>query len=262
MENNSAWDVVKIARDPRRLSCMDYIENIFTDFIELHGDRFYGDDPAVVTGFAYFEDLPVMVLAQNRGRGGEDSRRCNYGMARPEGNRKARRAAKLAEKWNIPIISFVDTPGADANVESEYRGQASSIANNLLELLDIKVAMISILIGQGGSGGALALAVSDQLLMLKNATYSILSPEGLATILYRNVSKAQEAAESMRLTAENLVKLNIIEGIIDEAPEGNWTDPERTYRSMREKLRKALIEDQQLSSDELVKLRKYKFRNI
>lgn len=260
MEKQSTWQTVEVARSPQRLTCMDYIENVFHGFFELHGDRLFGDDPSVITGMAYLEEQPVMVIGQNRGRPGKDAVLHNYGMAQPEGYRKAQRVAELANKFNVPLITLVDTPGAYMDVESEYRGQASAIANSIRSMLNFRIPIISVIIGQGGSGGALALAVADQVYMLGKATYSILSPEGFATILYKDVRRAREAAEDMKMTAEDLLELDMIDGIIDEAEEGNWTDPERTYRSMETILKKALESNMSLTQDELNRLRRFRFR--
>ncbi len=262
MENKTAWDVVKIARDPRRLTCMDYIENVFDDFFELHGDRLYGDDPAVVTGMAHIEGHPVMLVCQNRGKPGKDAIERNYGMPKPEGYRKAQRVSELASRFDIPIIDLVDTPGAHVDVESEYRGQANAIAQSIYKQLGYQSKTISIVIGQGGSGGALAMAVADYVYMLKYATYSILSPEGFASILYKDVQRANEVAEKMKMTSEDLLELNAIDGIIDEADEGNWIDPELTYRSMKKAILSALEDYQNFSREEWLKLRKYRFRNF
>lgn len=260
MEKQSTWDIVEIARNPKRLTCMDYIENVFHGFFELHGDRLFGDDPSMITGMAYLGDQPVMIIGQNRGRQGKDAIERNYGMAQPEGYRKAQRVAELAEKFGIPLITLVDTPGAYMDVESEYRGQASAIAKSIMSMLNFHIPIISVIIGQGGSGGALALAVADQVFMLRNATYSILSPEGFATILYKDVKRAKEAAESMKMTADDLLELEVIDGIIDEAEEGNWTDPEKSYRSMEKTLTDALDFYKSYSYDEIIRMRKYRFR--
>lgn len=260
MDKLSAWDVVEIARNPRRLTCMDYIENVFHGFFELHGDRLYGDDPSLVTGMAYLEDKPVMLICQNRGRPGQDAIRRNYGMPQPEGYRKAQRVAELAEKFGVPIITLVDTPGAFMDVDSEYRGQASAIANSIMQMLNYKTLVLSVIIGQGGSGGALALAVADQLFMLRYATYSILSPEGFATILYKDVKRAKEAAEVMKMTADDLLQLDAIDDIIDEAEGGNWNDPERSYKSMKEKLLAAIENYSKFSQEEINAMRQFRFR--
>lgn len=260
MDKQSTWSVVELARDPRRLTCMDYIENVFHHFFELHGDRLFGDDPSVITGMAYLDDQPVMIIGQNRGRPGRDAVARNYGMAQPEGYRKAQRVAELAEKFGLPLITLVDTPGAYMDVESEYRGQASAIATSISRMLNFHIPILSVIIGQGGSGGALALAVADQVFMLGNATYSILSPEGFATILYKDVKRAKEAAENMKMTAADLLELEVIDGVIEEAPEGNWTDPERTYRSMEEMLKQALAYYSTCTYDEIIRMRKYRFR--
>lgn len=262
MQTQKAWDIIKISRNANRLTCMDYIENVFEDFLELHGDRCFGDDAAMVCGMAHFQGQPVMIIAQNRGKGPEDTIRRNYGMSRPEGYRKSHRMMRMAEKFGLPVICLVDTPGAYMDVDSENRGQASAIAQNLVELMKLKVPVISIIIGQGGSGGALALAIADRLYMLRDSTYSILSPEGFSTILFKDVTRAKEAAEYMKMTAEDLFKLDAIDGIIDEADEGNWTDPERTYKSMTEHIATALSELKALDTDKLVEMRQLEYRGF
>lgn len=210
------YAVVKVARDNRRPTGLDYIQNIFTDFLELHGDRRYGDDPAIVGGIARLGELPVTVIAMEKGHTAKERAYRNSGAPHPEGYRKALRLAKQAEKFGRPVICFVDTSGANCGIGAEQRGQGQAIAENLMELSTLCVPVISILIGEGGSGGALALAVADRVWMLSNAVYSVISPEGCASILWKDAKKAEEAAASLKLTADDALKLGVIEKILPE----------------------------------------------
>ena len=221
----TAWDRVCIARMPERPKAMDYINEIFTDFIELHGDRNFGDDKSIVGGIGLLEidsnkSIPVTIIGEQKGKNIKENMERNFGMPNPEGYRKALRLMKQAEKFNRPIITFVDTPGAYPGIGAEERGQGEAIAKNILEMSRIKVPIICIVIGEGSSGGALAIAVGDKVVMLENAVYSILSPEGFASILYKDASKAQEAAQNMKITAEDLMNLGIIDKIIYEPDDG------------------------------------------
>lgn len=211
-----AWEHVQIARQKDRPSGRDYIRRLFTDFVEMHGDRYYGDDRAVVGGIAMFEGMPVTVIAQEKGRGTRENIQCNFGMASPEGYRKSLRLMKQAEKFKRPVICFVDTPGAFCGMEAEERGQGEAIARNLYEMSALKVPILSIVIGEGGSGGALALAAANEVWMMEHAVYSVLSPEGFASILWKDSKKAKEAARVMQLTAGDLKRLGMIEEIIPE----------------------------------------------
>jgi len=213
------WEKVSIARMAERPTSEDYIRLIFDDFIELHGDRLYSDDKAIIGGIGLLEGIPVTVIGQQKGRSTKENIDRNFGMPHPEGYRKALRLMKQAEKFNRPIICFVDTPGAYCGLGAEERGQGEAIARNLFEMARLKVPIISVVIGEGGSGGALALAVSDRVWMLENSIYSILSPEGFASILWKDSKRAKEAAEVMKITAEDLLELGIIEKIIEE-PDG------------------------------------------
>ena len=215
-----AWDKVKLARKLERPKSLDYIEEIFEDFIELHGDRNYGDDKAIVAGIATLNKIPVTVIGEQKGKNVRENMKRNFGMPEPEGYRKALRLMKQAEKFGRPIITFIDTPGAYPGVGAEERGQGEAIAKNLMEMANLKVPIICIVIGEGSSGGALAIGMGDRIVMLENAVYSILSPEGFASILYKDASKAKEAAENMKITAEDLKKLGIIDKIISEPEEG------------------------------------------
>ncbi|MBQ9064495.1 MAG: acetyl-CoA carboxylase carboxyl transferase subunit alpha [Blautia sp.] len=261
-QKRDPWKIVELSRDKRRLTSRDYIENVFSSFFELHGDRLYGDDPAILCGPAWLDDYPVMLLTQNRGRTPEEAEKCRYGMPAPEGYRKALRLMAQAEKFHIPLINLIDTPGAFSGIEAEYRGQGSAIAHSLRYMIRLGTPVISIVIGQGGSGGALALAVADHVYMLRNATYSILSPEGFANILYKDVSKKEEAARQMQITSEELLQLGVVEGIIDEDDNGNWNDPERTYRSMKETLLEDLGVLTGKTTEELLENRRKRFRSF
>ena len=222
MVKKTAWDRVILARKTDRPKALDYINSIFEDFIELHGDRNFADDKAIVGGIATFEGRPVTVIGEQKGKKAKENLERNFGMPNPEGYRKALRLMKQAEKFNRPIITFIDTPGAYPGIGAEERGQGEAIARNMYEMSKLRVPIICIVIGEGSSGGALAIAVGDKIVMLENAIYSILSPEGFASILYKDASKAKEAAEDMKATAEDLKKFGIIDKIIKE-PEGRCT---------------------------------------
>lgn len=260
MEIQDNWEVVKLARDPNRLRGSDFARNVFHDFFELHGDRAFGDDPAMIGGPAYLDDQPVMLLFQERGRTQEDEKKRNYGMLEPEGYRKALRLIKQAEKFHLPVVCMVDTPGAYSGIEAEYRGQANAIAFCLQELSRTKTPVISIILSVGGSGGALALAVAGAVYMFENAIYSILSPESFANILYKDPTKKVEAARVMKITAQDLYRLGVIDGIIPEGTEGNWKNPEESYRAVKEILQKELKLLSGLSPEKLVAYRQARYR--
>ncbi len=250
------YAVVKLARDNRRPTGLDYIQNIFTDFLELHGDRRYGDDPAIVGGIAWLGELPVTVIAMEKGHTAKERSFRNFGAPNPEGYRKALRLAKQAEKFGRPVICFVDTSGANCGIGAEQRGQGQAIAENLMELSTLCVPVISILIGEGGSGGALALAVADRVWMLSNAVYSVISPEGCASILWKDAKKAEEAAASLKLTADDALKLGVIEKILPEQELGQ----KPFYDRLRTELASELTE---LSRDpDLITKRYDRFRKI
>lgn len=215
----TAFERVQLARHPERPYTLDLIERLFEDFQEIHGDRRYADDPAIVCGFARFHGLPVAIIGHQKGRDTKQRKMRNFGMPKPEGYRKALRAMKLAEKFGRPVFSFIDTPGAYPGIDAEERGQAEAIAYNLREMVKLRVPVIVTVIGEGGSGGALAIGVGDQVLMLENAIYSVISPEGCAAILWKDAQLADRAADSLRLTAEDLLKLNLIDTTVEE-PEG------------------------------------------
>lgn len=259
----SPWEKVLKAREKSRMTSVEYINSIFNGFIELHGDRFYGDDKALIGGIAYLDKTPVTVIGTQKGRDLMENIKRNFGMVHPEGYRKANRLMRQAEKFNRPIICFIDTPGAYCGVEAEERGQGEAIARNLMEMSKLKVPLISIIIGEGGSGGALALAVSDRVWMLENSIYSVLSPEGFASILWKDGSKAKEAAEVMKITAEDLMEFKIIEKIIDE-PE-NWNDGYQKKimtNNIKKMLKETLKEMSSLENYKIIEKRYERFRKI
>lgn len=265
-ENNqhikSAWEIVSIARSIDRPKALDYINNIFTDFIEFHGDRSFGDDKAIVGGIARLDDISVTVIGEQKGKNAKENIERNFGMPNPEGYRKALRLMKQAEKFKRPIITFIDTPGAYPGMEAEERGQGEAIAKNLFEMSKLKVPTISIVIGEGSSGGALAIGMTDIIIMLENSVYSILSPEGFASILYKDSSKSEEAAEKMKITAKELKKLQIIDEVIEEPENGAQEDFENVCNNLKNILVKNIKELSNLSSDKLVSKRYEKYRKI
>ena len=228
----SAWQISQVARHPQRPYTMDYIQALFTDFQELHGDRAYADDPAIVGGIARFNGTPVMVMGHQKGRDIKERQYRNFGMPRPEGYRKALRLFRLAEKFHMPIITFIDTPGAYPGIGAEERGQSEAIARNLYVMAELKTPIIGVVIGEGGSGGALALGVVDQLSMLQYSTYSVISPEGCASILWKSASKASEAAETLGITADRLKSLGLVDHIINEPLGG----AHRNYEEIMERV--------------------------
>lgn len=254
--NQVPYAVVKLARDSQRPTGLDYIQNIFQDFIELHGDRRYGDDPAIVGGIAWLKETPVTVIAIEKGHTAKQRSFRNFGAPHPEGYRKALRLMKQAEKFGRPVICFVDTSGANCGIGAEERGQGQAIAENLMELSTLCVSVISILIGEGGSGGALALAVADRVWMLSNAVYSVISPEGCASILWKDAKKAEEAAASLKLTAEDALGLGVIERILPEKELGEKPFYDRVRTALAEEL-------EELEKDpDLVQKRYDRFRRI
>jgi acetyl-CoA carboxylase carboxyl transferase subunit alpha len=261
-EPNAAWQRVQLARHPKRPHSLDYIERLFTDFQEIHGDRLFGDDPAIVAGMCRFEGQPVMVIGEQKGRDTKQKVYRNFGMPKPEGYRKALRAMQLAAKFGIRVITFLDTPGAYPGIDAEERGQAEAIARNLREMARLTVPMVAVCIGEGGSGGALALGVGNTVLMLQNAVYSVISPESCAAIIYRDSGKAEQAAAALRMTAEDLTALGLIDGIIPEPPGGAQEDP----AAAAEYLRFALVESfgklANLTGEQLVAHRYAKFRKM
>src|SRR6266404_5268956 len=260
--SHPAWRRVQLARHPKRPHSLDYIERLTTDFQEIHGDRSFGDDPAIVAGLAQFEGRPVMFVVEQKGRDTKQKLHRNFGMPKPEGYRKALRAMQMAGKFGRPVVTFLDTPGAYPGIDAEERGQAEAIARNLREMSRLPVPVIAVCIGEGGSGGALALGVGNQVFMMENSVYSVISPESCAAIIWRDSAKAELAAEALRLTAEDLLNFGLIDGIIPEPPGGAQEDSDAAAELMRKKLRDALEELGRLSQRELVDQRYKKFRRM
>ena len=259
---NVAWQRVLLARHAKRPHTLDYIERLFTDFHEIHGDRSFADDPAIVCGMAFFEGRPVMLVGEQKGRDTKQKLHRNFGMPKPEGYRKAIRVMQIAAKFERPIVTFLDTPGAYPGIDAEERGQAEAIARNLREMARLRTPVISLVIGEGGSGGALALGVGNQVFMMENAVYSVISPESCAAIIWRDSAKAELAAAALRLTAEDLLNLGLIDGIIPEPPGGAQEDAGAAAELVRKKLHDALEELSRLSPDELVQQRYMKYRRM
>src|SRR4051794_11323240 len=257
-----AWERVQLARHPKRPHSLDYVERLLTDFQEIHGDRSFADDPAIVSGMAQFEGRPIMLVAEQKGRDTKQKLYRNFGMPKPEGYRKALRAMQIAGKFGRPIVTFLDTPGAYPGIDAEERGQAEAIARNLREMARLPVPVIVVCIGEGGSGGALALGVGNVVLMLENAVYSVISPESCAAIIYRDSGKAEQAAAALKLTAEDLKALGLIDGIIPEPLAGAHEDIETTTENLRVELRARLEELSRLTPTELVEHRYAKFRQM
>ena len=251
----SIWQKVQVARHPHRPHFSDYIENIFTDFDELHGDRLFGDDQAIIGGLAKFKGNPVVIIGHEKGKSTEDKISRNFGMSQPEGYRKASRLMKLAEDFSLPIITFIDTPGAYPGIESEERGMSEAIAKNLSIMSGLKVPIIVIITGEGGSGGALAIGVGDHISMLKYSIYSVASPEACASIVWRDNSKAQEAAEAMKLDAENLLDFGLIDNIIDEPLGGAHRDTKKASSLIAQEIDDNLKRLKEINIDELVEKR-------
>ncbi|KTG17567.1 MULTISPECIES: acetyl-CoA carboxylase carboxyltransferase subunit alpha [unclassified Guyparkeria] len=239
--NLGAWQVNQLARHPQRPYLADYLDRVFTDFRELHGDRAFADDPAIIGGMARLDGLPVMVIGQQKGRDTKEKIRRNFGMPRPEGYRKAKRLMELAEKFGLPVLTFIDTPGAYPGIDAEARGQSEAIARNLYVMAELKTPIIVTVIGEGGSGGALAIGVGDHVMMLQYSTYSVISPEGCASILYKSAAKAPEAAEALGVTAERLKSLGLIDEIIPEPCGGAHRDVPAMARSLKASLKKAVL---------------------
>ncbi len=257
----SAWDKVQIARVKERPTAKKFIENIFDDFIELSGDRLIGDDKSIIGGIATLKDTPVTVIAQEKGSSTQEKVVHNFGMPHPEGYRKVLRLVKQAEKFNRPVIMFVDTPGAYPGIDAEKRGQGEAIARNLMELSQVSVPIITVILGEGGSGGALAMAVADYIFMLEYAVYSILSPEGFASILWKDASKASQASEKMKLTSSDLLELGIIDQIIFEPTGGIHNLEEMVYEDMRYILNSKVKELRKVGKRSLISERNKRFRN-
>ena len=256
------WDHVQLARHPQRPHTVDYIRGLCEEFVELRGDRHYGDDAAMVVGLARFERRTVALLGHQKGSNTKENIRHNFGSPHPEGYRKALRLMRHAEKFGFPLLCFIDTPGASPNMESEERGQGWAIAENLLVMADLRVPIVATVIGEGGSGGALAIGVADRLLMLEHAIYSVASPEASAAILWRDASKAPDAAKAMKITAADLRDLGIADDVIPEVPGGAHLDPAQTIADVGAVLRQHLCDLLQLSTEEILQRRYEKYRTI
>ncbi len=256
------WQKVQISRHPNRPYTLDYIEAMLTDFVEMHGDRGFADDPAIVCGMAKLDNLPVVIIGHQKGRTLKDRMYRNFGQPNPEGYRKALRLMEFAEKFRKPVVTLIDTQGAAPGIGAEERGQGESIARNLLVMSGLKVPIIAVVIGEGGSGGALALGVADRVLMLEHSTYSVISPEGCAAILWNNGGKASEAAELLKITAQDLFQMNVIDEVVEEPIGGAHRDPRRAAELLKEAVSRNMDELRTVPSDELVKLRYEKFRKL
>lgn len=261
-EKLTPWDRLTLARLVERPTALDYIEQIFDSFIELHGDRGFRDDPSIVGGIAELDGVAVTVIGQQKGRNIKENVERNFGMPHPEGYRKALRLMKQAEKFNRPVICFVDTSGAYCGVDAEKRGQGEAIAKNLITMANLNVPIVSIVIGEGGSGGALAMAVADEVWMLENSVYSVLSPEGFASILWKDATRAKEAAEVMKITAEDLLNYKIIDKVINEPEGGAHIDPEAMAKDIKNNLLEVIPKLLSKDKEELLKLRYNKYRTI
>ncbi|AVL71316.1 acetyl-CoA carboxylase carboxyltransferase subunit alpha [Oligella urethralis] len=251
----SPWQTALVARHPQRPYTLDYIDGLFTDFYELHGDRMYADDPSIVGGLARFNGEPCVVIGHQKGRDTKERARRNFGMPRPEGYRKALRFMRMAEKFDLPIFTFIDTPGAYPGIGAEERGQSEAIGQNLYAMAELKVPLIATIIGEGGSGGALAIAVGDVVQMLQYATYAVISPEGCASILWRSADKAPVAAEALAITAPKLEQLGLIDKVIPEPVGGAHRDHQLMYRNLRRALTEALRSLHGMSATQLVNRR-------
>jgi len=257
--NLTRWQRVQIARHPERPYTLDYVQNVLTDFVELHGDRCYGDDPAIVGGLARFEGVPVVVVGHQKGRDTKENLRRNFGMPNPEGYRKALRLFRLAEKFRKPLITFLDTPGAYPGIGAEERGQAEAIARNLFEMARLQTPIVVVIIGEGGSGGALGIGVGDRILMLQYAWYSVIAPESCSSILWRSWDFKEQAAEELELCAEDLLRLGVIDRIVPEPLGGAHRNPQQMYEILREALRQELFPLLERPVEELVRQRQEKF---
>ncbi|WP_088050849.1 acetyl-CoA carboxylase carboxyl transferase subunit alpha [Virgibacillus dakarensis] len=260
--NLQPWDRVQMARHRERPTSLDYIDELFTNFIEFHGDRYYGDDEAIVAGIAYYKDKPVTVIGHQRGKDTKENIRRNFGMPHPEGYRKALRHMKQAEKFNRPIICLIDTKGAYPGKAAEERGQSEAIAKNLMEMAGLTVPIVCIVIGEGGSGGALALGVGDHIHMLENATYSVISPEGAAALLWKDANLAQKAAETMKITSYDLKQLGVVDNIIPEPRGGAHRDIKQQAVNIDKVLKASLDRLTSLSVDDLLEKRWEKYKRI
>jgi acetyl-CoA carboxylase carboxyl transferase subunit alpha len=260
--NLTAWQRVQVARHPRRPYTLDYVRYLASDFLEIHGDRLFSDDKAMVGGFATIDDQKWMVIGHQKGRGTHDNLYRSFGSAHPEGYRKAIRLMRMAERFKLPILTFIDTPGAYPGVGAEERGQALAIAYNLRDMAGVKTPIVAIVIGEGGSGGALGIGVADRLAILENAYYSVISPEGCAAILWKDNARAPEAAEALKLTAQHLLEFKIADDIIPEPLGGAHRDVERTAQNIKKQLNLYLAELQKIPLEKLIEKRYHKYRQI
>ena len=254
------WQITQIARHPMRPYTKDYVDNICDSFIELHGDRTFADDQSVIAGLAKIDNIKCVIIGNQKGRDTKEKIKRNFGMSKPEGYRKALRIMKLAEKFNLPIITFIDTPGAYPGIDAEKRGQSEAIGRNIFEMSDLKIPIISIIIGEGGSGGALALSVADKIMMLQYSIYSVISPEGCASILWKDAKMADKAAEILGITSERLLKLGLIDSIIDEPIGGAHRNRNEIYKTIKNSI-KSNLETLQQPVSQLLKNRQYKLNN-
>jgi len=260
--NLSPWQITQLARHPQRPYTLDYVSMIFTDWTELHGDRMYGDDLAIVGGLARLEGAPVMVIGEQKGRDTKERVRRNYGMPKPEGYRKALRLMYLAERFRIPVISLIDTPGAYPGIGSEERGQSEAIARNLFEMSNLEIPVLSVVIGEGGSGGALAIGVCDRLVMLQFSVYSVISPESCASILWKSTEKKEIAADAMGGTAERLKKLGLVDEVLKEPHGGAHRDPQAMAEVVKQSMLKHLAELRSMPVTQLLDARQARLRNF
>jgi acetyl-CoA carboxylase carboxyl transferase subunit alpha len=259
---NPSWERVQLARHPKRPHSRDYIERLITGFEELHGDRFFGDDKSIVAGMGRLDGQPVMIIGQQKGRDTKEKLLRNFGMPKPEGYRKALRLMQLAAKFRRPIITLIDTPGAYPGIDAEERGQAEAIAYNLREMARLGSPIIAVIIGEGGSGGALALGVGNRVYMLENSYYSVIAPESCAAIIWRDSGKAPLAAAALRMTAADLLEMKLIDGIVPEPPQGAHMDPDAAAQFLRQSLKQALDELSTVPPDQIIEERYAKFRHM
>ena len=260
--NLTAWQVAQLARHPMRPYTLDYIGHLLTDFQELHGDRMYADDHAIIGGIGRLDGRPVMFIGHQKGRDTKERVRRNYGMPKPEGYRKAQRLMRMAEKFGMPVVTFIDTPGAYPGVGAEERGQSEAIAYSLYLMAGLKTPIISVVIGEGGSGGALAIGVADRLLMLQYSVYSVISPEGCASILWKSAEKAEEAAEAMRITASSLSKFGLVDEVLEEPLGGAHRNPAEAAEVIRNGILKSLDELERLTTEQLLEQRQQRLASF
>ena len=256
------WQRVQLARHPQRPYSLDYINAIFTDFFEMHGDRLYADDPAVVSGFAKINKQKIAIVAQQKGRNTKENLHRNFGMMKPEGYRKAIRIMKLAEKFKLPVVTFMDTPGAYPGIGAEERGQGEAIANNLLQMSSLKVPIVSVVIGEGASGGALGIGVCDRFLMMQNTWYSVISPEGCASILFRDAGKAEEAAEALKVTPDDMIEMGICDKIITEPNGGAHRDIGSSSKNLESAILEAINELKSVEAESFIDMRIEKYNKL